>query len=134
MDEHIRKLWLIDDGKYTDLESPEVQTLLKDVEDLKMLEECFTKGILNARIIEGKVKGETKGFSMLAKLTIMANIKKDSGDAYKRDKTQIAGLVIRKGSPISDMSGRDLPSPAEIRGDSNVLLLPFYQEVEKRKE
>jgi len=62
---------------------------------------------------------------MLAKLTIMGNIKKDT-DPYKKDRSQISALVIRKGSPVSDMSGRDLPSPAEIRGDSNVLLLPFY--------
>lgn len=56
--------------------------MLKDLQDVKLLEECFTKGILNAKIISGKVNGETKGFSMLAKLTIMANIKKDNSESY----------------------------------------------------
>jgi hypothetical protein len=35
-------------------------------------------------------------------------------------------LVLKVGTPISDISGRDLPSPADIKGDHNVLLLPYY--------
>ena len=42
--------------------------------------------------------------------------------------------MIRPGTPVSEISGRDLPSPAEIRGDTNVLLLPYYQEVQIRKD
>jgi hypothetical protein len=28
-------------------------------------------------------------------------------------------LILRLGTPISEISGRDLPSPADIRGDYN---------------
>lgn len=90
-----------------------------------MLEEKFTKALLNARIISGKVKGDSKGMSIMSKLAILGGIKSET-DPYKRDKGQISALVIRKGSPVSELSGRDLPSPAEIRGDTNVMLLPFY--------
>jgi hypothetical protein len=67
-----------------------------------------------------------KGFSALAKLAILGNISKGGND-YERDRNQqIPALVIRSGTPVSDTSGRDLPSPAEIRNDMNVQLLPFY--------
>ena len=42
-------------------------------------------------------------------------------------------MVLRSGTPISEISGRDLPSPADIKGDNNVLLLPYYQEIEKKE-
>jgi hypothetical protein len=58
---------------------------LRDHEDVKMLEECFTKATINSKIITGKARGgETKGLSMLAKLTILGNIKKDT-DPLKKD-------------------------------------------------
>ena len=41
-------------------------------------------------------------------------------------------LVLRQGTPISEISGRDLPSPADIKGEYNVMLLPYYQEIEKK--
>ena len=60
----------------------------------------------------------------------MANIDKDNRDIEERIAAPI--LVLRKGTPISEISGRDLPSPADIKGDQNVMLLPFYQEIEKK--
>ena len=41
-------------------------------------------------------------------------------------------MILRKGTPISEISGRDLPSPANIKGEQNVLLLPYYQEIRKK--
>jgi hypothetical protein len=51
-----------------------------------MLEECFNKGIINAKIISGKAKGETKGFSILGKLAILGNIKREH-DPFKKDRS-----------------------------------------------
>ena len=36
---------------------------------------------------------------------------------------------IRGGTPLSEISDRNLPSPCEVRGDSHLLLMPYYQEV-----
>jgi len=33
---------------------------------------------------------------------------------------------IDTGSPISSMSDRNLPSPSEVRGNSQILLMPFF--------
>ncbi len=52
-----------------------------------------------------------------------------SKESEEKDQISVPALVIRPGSPVSDISGRDLPSPAEIRSDNNVMLLPFYQEI-----
>lgn len=72
------------------------------------------------------------GLSNLAEIAIMANIEKDNRDLEERISAPI--LVLRQGTPISEISGRDLPSPADIKGDQNVLLLPFYQEIEKKED
>ena len=40
-------------------------------------------------------------------------------------------LIIRRGTAISEMSDKDLPSPADIKGENNMMLLPYYQEVSK---
>jgi hypothetical protein len=34
------------------------------------------------------------------------------------------------GSNVSSYSFRNLPSPSEIKGTANILLMPFYQETE----
>ena len=33
---------------------------------------------------------------------------------------------IDRGTPLSQMSDRYLPSPCEVKGDQHLLLLPFY--------
>jgi hypothetical protein len=62
----------------------------------------------------------------LAKFALIGNLSKESEE---KDQINVPALVIRPGSPVSEISGRDLPSPAEIRSDNNVMLLPFYQEI-----
>ena len=47
---------------------------------------------------------------------------------YVSDEPVREKIVLRAGTPISDLSGRGLPSPTNVKGDSNVLMLPFYQE------
>jgi len=47
-------------------------------------------------------------------------------DRNIEDRLKAPTLVIRMGTPISDISGRELPSPADIKGDYNMLLLPYY--------
>ena len=37
---------------------------------------------------------------------------------------------LEPGTSISDISGRDLPSPTGIKGEKNMLLLPYYQEID----
>lgn len=69
--------------------------------------------------------------SLLAKLAIMGNMSKESEE---KDQISVPALVIRPGTPVSDISGRDLPSPAEIRSDNNVMLLPFYQEINHKAD
>ena len=39
------------------------------------------------------------------------------------------GQYIEQGSPISNVSMRNLPSPSEVKGQSHLLLMPFYQEI-----
>jgi hypothetical protein len=39
---------------------------------------------------------------------------------------KMPALYLRNGTPISEISGRDLPSPADIKGEQNMLLLPYY--------
>jgi len=68
----------------------------------------------------------------MQRIALLGTINRKEEETF--DRSQINALVIRSGTPISDISERDLPSPAEIRSDNNVLLLPFYQEVEKRKD
>ena len=41
-----------------------------------------------------------------------------------------ASKFLQPGTPISEISGKDLPSPTGIKGEKNVLLLPFYQEID----
>ena len=55
---------------------------------------------------------------MLARLAVMGSMQKDVEEA--RDKILIPALIVRAGTPVSDISGRDLPSPAEIRSDFHV--------------
>lgn len=38
-----------------------------------MLQECFTKGIINARILTNESTSANKGMRMLSKLAIMGN-------------------------------------------------------------
>lgn len=64
-------------------------------------------------------------------MAIMSNLDRDDRDIDERINAPI--MVLRSGTPISDISGRDLPSPADIKGENNVLLLPYYQEVEKKE-
>ncbi len=40
-----------------------------------------------------------------------------------------ASKYLKPGTPISELSGKDLPSPTGLKGEKNVLLLPFYQEL-----
>lgn len=54
----------------------------------------------------------------------MASLEKDNRDIDERLNAPI--MVLRQGTPISEISGRDLPSPADIKGENNVLLLPYY--------
>jgi hypothetical protein len=37
---------------------------------------------------------------------------------------------IDVGTPLSNMSDRNLPSPSETRGQSHLLLMPFFQELD----
>ena len=74
---------------------------------------------------------QRRGLNQLAHLAIMANLDKDDRDIEERLNAPI--MVLRSGTPISEISGRDLPSPADIKGENNVLLLPYYQEVEKKE-
>ena len=64
-------------------------------------------------------------------MIIIQNIDRDNRDLDERLRDPI--LVLRPGSPISEISGRDLPSPADIKGDHNILLLPYYQEIERKQ-
>lgn len=43
--------------------------------------------------------------------------------------TDATGQYIEPGSPISNVSMRNLPSPSEVKGQSHILLMPFYQEI-----
>ena len=61
----------------------------------------------------------------------MANLDIDNRDIEERINIPI--MLLRQGTPISEISGRDLPSPADIKGEANILLLPYYQEVEKKE-
>jgi len=72
----------------------------------------------------GKSGGMRKGLNAIAHLAIMANLDRDNRDINERMNAPI--MVLRSGTPISDISGRDLPSPADIKGENNVLLLPYY--------
>lgn len=51
-------------------------------------------------------------------------------DKFLNDAT---GQYIEPGTPISDLSNRNLPSPSEVKGESHMLLMPFYQEVEENE-
>ena len=37
-----------------------------------------------------------------------------------------ASKYLEPGTPVSDLSGKDLPSPTGIKGEKNMLLLPYY--------
>lgn len=43
-------------------------------------------------------------------------------------------IVLRSGTPISELSNRELPSPSAVKGEHNLLLLPYYQEHFNPKE
>jgi hypothetical protein len=99
-----------------------------------MLQDCFAKGLLNAKIIMNAEGSESLGgkTTTMQRMALLGTINRKDDEAFSR--SRVTPLVIRSGTPISDLSERDLPSPAEIRSDNNVLLLPYYQEVEKRKD
>lgn len=60
----------------------------------------------------------------MAHLSLIGNLELDERDIDERMNAPI--MVLRSGTPISEISGRDLPSPADIKGENNVLLLPYY--------
>ena len=91
---------------------------VKNSFEVKLLEETFIKGYLCAKIISSRLDESNKGKSMLARLAIMGSMQKDVEEA--RDKILIPALIVRSGTPVSDISGRDLPSPAEIKSDFHV--------------
>jgi hypothetical protein len=86
--------------------------------EVKLLEEVFTKGFLSAKIISSRLDENNKAKSAIARLAIMGTLQKDIEEM--RDKILVPALVIRAGTPVSDISGRDLPSPAEIKSDFHV--------------
>jgi hypothetical protein len=86
--------------------------IVKNSYEVKLLEEIFTKGYLTAKIITSRLEETNKTKSVLARLAIMGTLSKEVEEM--RDKILIPALVVRSGTPISDISGRDLPSPAEI--------------------
>jgi NAD+--asparagine ADP-ribosyltransferase len=86
--------------------------IVKNSYEVKLLEEIFTKGYLTAKIITSRLDETNKTKSVLARLAIMGTLSKEVEEM--RDKILIPALVVRSGTPISDISGRDLPSPAEI--------------------
>ena len=77
------------------------------------------------------MQAQRKGLKSLAHWAIMANLDIDNRDIEERINIPI--MLLRQGTPISEISGRDLPSPADIKGEANILLLPYYQEVEKKE-
>ena len=85
---------------------------VKNSYEFKLLEEIFTKGYLTAKIITSRLDETNNAKSVLARFGIMGTPSKDVEEM--RDKILIPALVVRSGTPISDISGRDLPSPAEI--------------------
>jgi|LauGreDrversion4_2_1035121.scaffolds.fasta_scaffold73359_1 hypothetical protein len=91
---------------------------VKNSYEVKLLEETFNKGLLTAKIISSRMDENSKSKSMLARLAIMASMNKEVEEL--RDKILIPALIVRPGTPISDLSGRDLPSPAEIKSDYHV--------------
>ena len=91
---------------------------VKNSYEVKLLEDTFTKGYLSAKIITSRLDENNRGKSMLARLAIMGTIHKEVDEV--RDKILIPALIVRAGTPISDISGRDLPSPAEIKSDLHV--------------
>ena len=52
--------------------------------------------------------------------------KKKKSDELVTDAT---GQYIIQGSPISNISLSNLPSPSDVKGQSHLLLMPFYQEI-----
>lgn len=66
----------------------------------------------------------------MAHMAIMSSLTRDERHIDERMSDKL--LVLRPGTPISEISGRDLPSPADIKGEHNVLLLPYYQELPKK--
>ena len=91
---------------------------VKNSYEVKLLEEIFTKGYLTAKIITSRLDENNKAKSVLARLAIMGTLSKDIEEM--KDKILVPALVVRSGTPISDISGRDLPSPAEIKSDFHV--------------
>jgi len=50
-----------------------VEEAIKNSNEVRILEEEFTKGLINAKIIASKLDTKNKGMSILAKLAIMGN-------------------------------------------------------------
>jgi hypothetical protein len=43
--------------------------------------------------------------------------------------TDPTAQYIDRGSPLSNMSDRNLPSPSEVKGESHLVSMPFFQEL-----
>ena len=71
----INKLWLRNEYEYKSYQGYDkqnkIQEAVKSSEDVRILDECFTKGMLNAKIIAHRNR---TGGGMLAKLVIMGKI------------------------------------------------------------
>jgi hypothetical protein len=57
--------------------SSQIQEALKSQGDVKILLDCFAKGVLNAKIIMNDEGVESKGRSIFSKLTVGAINKRD---------------------------------------------------------
>lgn len=68
--------------------------VLNNIEEVKELEESFTKAIINAKIITNRMRDGSKSSSMLAKLAIMGKMQRGDGEQNK-DKAILSALVIR---------------------------------------
>lgn len=121
IEEAIERIWLKSSTE------PRSDELLNNTDDVKALEDTFTKAVISAKIIKTRLGQGDKERNILTKLAILGHLQKM--DQQTKEKLQVTSLLIPQGTPVSQISGRDLPSPAEIRADTNMLLLPFYQEV-----
>lgn len=67
-----------------------------------------------------------KDYSVLDKVLIERE--KNMSPRVKQNEIFIdpASKFLQPGTPISEISGKDLPSPTGIKGEKNILLLPYY--------
>jgi len=94
--------------------------------DYTLYKEAILKMELSSRMVKRRLI-HRKALNSLAHNAVISNVSNLNSSTNSHMAEDL--MIIRSGTPISEIQEKELPSPAEFKNEGNVLLLPYYQEI-----